>query len=404
MNLYDLIIIDPHTRLPSESMGHLISMNVAESMASKGIKIAIVTSSFSHSLKSQRTSLWFDSYSYRGCDYYLIKATGYKNHIGLARIFWHISFTFFFMIYWKRIGFAKLISVSTPLPFFDYLIPILRGKMCNKIVVQVRDLWPEHFTTAIPKHSILPIKIIYNFFKWMRSRALKNADYVIAASKRILDTVSHDLEIKNGLIIYNSTKIPSSINNSILRVFRQDPNEILFNYSGTLGETYDLELLIEATRYLAKNNNSIKFRLIVSGIGPKAKLFHGLSEDIPVTYVGLLSDLDLVSLYDQLDFTILPYKIGSTVDVPAKVFDYLQRCIPLVYSLSGELDEILHDAQGAGKFEAGNIKSLVHQLRLFMIEEVRYKARCGLRVISKNYSWDHAVEEFSRAYNILLES
>jgi glycosyltransferase involved in cell wall biosynthesis len=275
--------------------------------------------------------------------------------------------------------------------------------MCNKVVIQVRDLWPEHFYTVKPKYSNFPYSTVFDFFMWMRSRALKNADYVIAASKKILDALKKDLDVKNSSVIYNSTKL-SHTSNTGNRIFRKYPDEILCNYSGTLGETYDLELLIEAATSLARDNLNDKFRIIISGVGPKEYLFNGLAEDLPITYVGLLSDFDLASLYNQLDFTILPYKVGSTVDVPAKVFDYLQRSIPIVYSISGEVDSILSEAQHYGKFLPGNVDSLKQQLKLFMTKEVRLKAIHGLKLISNNYSSDHAVEEFSEVYKILLES
>lgn len=278
----------------------------------------------------------------------------YKSNIGIPRLLNHtvIALNFIRFLYKSKTKYSCILC-SYPTILLS-LITVLYGKINNiKTVIDVRDKWPDIFIKYwVFKPVIFPLFI----FKLI---IFTLADKIIAVSPDYLSWS----KAKNGVVIPLSK--PERVAQS--RILQK--NKINLIFVGSLGSTYDLELIVELTKILS--NSNLKFETIICGTGPQQKIIEDASQYLSqLKFKGWLKETQLSNELNEASFGLMFYKPGAPQGWPNKLAEYLSFGIPILNSLDGESFEYIKNKNVGINFKHSEIQSLAE--RIINMSETEY--------------------------------
>lgn len=359
--------ITPYDTIPGEGWRSGRAITMAKMLSEQGHQVVWWTSNYSHFFKCHRSHWWKDISISPNLKITLVPVPGYKRHVGLNRLFFHITYAWRLYFKAKR---EKLppdcIILALPTPGADFVAVKLAKHFGARLIIDIRDLWPELFKLAFPIYlRWLAPPILYPLYA-LRRYSIRNTDAITAVSKTYLEAAlleSPHLKKLHPHVIYFGADVAilrylisqARIINKIIK----PSDELWAIYAGTLGEMYDIQTILDAAILLRKSEAKIK--ILIAGSGPlrdKIIDFKKLYKLDNIIYLGVLTFNDLARYYSVSDIGLSTYFKESTVVMPAKVYDYLAAGLPIVNSLSGELEEFLHETNTGVQYMPGNAKSL----------------------------------------------
>lgn len=284
--------------------------------------VEIVTSDFSHSKKKPKSPLtveWPFKITF-------LHEPGYKKNVSIQRFLSH-------KVWGKNVG--KYLGSRIKPDVIYCAVPSLTAareaaKYCKKndveFIIDIQDLWPEAFQMVfnIPLIS----DVLFIPFKWIANSIYRAADKIIGVSNTYVQrAISVSEKCKQGRTVYLGTEKKSFDKYISDEVLRNDALKIV--YVGTLGNSYDLNTVIDAIALLDVEK---KVELVVIGDGPQKEKFEKYAEEkgLCVNFIGRLAYSKMVSLLTQCDIAVNPIKKGSAASVINKACDYAMAGLPVV--------------------------------------------------------------------------
>nr|WP_233711536.1 glycosyltransferase family 4 protein [Lederbergia citrisecunda] len=220
------------------------------------------------------------------------------------------------------------IYVTSPPIFIGIVGLIAKKKMNTKLILEIRDLWPESLRGV----GVFNNRMILKFFGWVEKVMYKNADYIIVNSSGFIDFISEKAHLPPGKIHY----IPNSAREYEIKSTSVSNEEYRVIYTGNIGLAQDVEFLKDLARKLDQNN----FNLTVIGYGIKRKELKEFIQTEKLENVTLKSPLtrkDCLEVIRQHHVGIVSLNDKQVFDtvLPGKVIDYMTCKIPIVASVSG---------------------------------------------------------------------
>ena len=342
--------------LPSDGEGARLwrSGLIAEHLFKNNHKIKWVISSFDHLNKVNRKKV--SKYSDLNEIHKVIemlKTSGYKNNISINRFIDHLIFAFKLFYYLCRYNDAKVIFVSHPTPESSFACTLYAKIYGVKVVVDIRDLWPDVFydNNIGLKRKLKEILLLP--YICMTKYTLKNATSIVAVNKSFLEWCYTKGRIRNDadMISYIPFVVPAITDNDVNRAAEiceklniDVKNDIIISFGGTIGEMFDFKLLLDLLKKHKKNYiiNTIKF--VFCGNGSQLDtLKHSFIEFDNIHFIGHINSTVLYSLYSISSAVFAPYKKIQNFDghLPNKFMEYLSSGKPMISSLKGSAASIL---------------------------------------------------------------
>jgi glycosyltransferase involved in cell wall biosynthesis len=356
-------IVNPYGTLPSEGWREYRSSMLARALSESGHKVCWWISNFEHRSKKNRPIGFIEEPLLPDSVKILsVRSSPYFKNISLERI----KYEFLFGMNFKKIANSlpppDLIILADPSLFYSSFVISHAKKINSKIVLDVLDLWPEQFKVALPKFLKPLSNIIFAPLFWRRQQLVRKVDGVVAVTKDHLKSV-RPLKSTPKLVVYLGLDLKKFADDSLkplpITISKFVENSVLvLVYAGTLGEAYDIPAVLNAAENVIKLNNKVKF--IFAGDGPYSQHVLSFSKRFSdnVLFLGKVSSDLLPSLYSICQIGICSYSQGSTVTMPVKLYDYLAGGLNVIYSISGEIDELLKNNFCGFKYEAGNYDDL----------------------------------------------
>jgi glycosyltransferase involved in cell wall biosynthesis len=330
---------------------------LARALADRGHEVTWWISNFEHRSKTFRQSGWLKDVALpESVRIHSVPSSAYSKNISFARIKYEYIFGINFYRLAEKVRKPDVIVLADPSLFFSPPVVRYAKRERAKLVLDVLDLWPEQFQVALPKFLKPLGRLVFAPLFLRRNRLVKIADAFVAVTKDHLSAVNPDRN-KPRLVSYLGVDIkqysedlnksaPESVINFI------EESQLTVIYAGTLGEAYDLSTLIEAVKYVIKLNNKIKF--IFAGDGPFAKQVELVAEEFPdnVLYLGRISANDLPAIYKHCQIGVCSYSKYSTVTMPVKFYDYLAGGLFILYSIFGEIHDLLVGSECGSQYES----------------------------------------------------
>lgn len=312
-----------------------------------GVSSVYLTSTFNHYNKKQR----FDKTTKlngKGSDAFVfLKTPGYKKNISLSRFVDHLIFgvkTGLYLIRERKN--IKTIFASHPTIEGAFVSVVLGRIFRIKVIVDIRDLWPDLYYDIIGKGLISKIFLSLALLPYilMTRMTFSFARYISAPTTSYLNWAD-----KKSFIKANKTliKLPFAYPDS-QRINAELKPAFLSGYEGykvcvfigTLNENmFNFDPITSAVK---RFHEEIVFVIAGDGSGRSALKKH-FCDDKNVLFPGWLSKNELTSLMQSSDFALAPYiPIDNfKMHIPNKIIEYLSGYLPILYSVSGEMDILL---------------------------------------------------------------
>ena len=307
----------------------------------------------------------------------------YKNNISIGRLLNHFCVSISFITYLiKSKEKPNLIIVSYPTMLLS-LVAVLYGCINKvKVFVDVRDKWPDIFEINF---FISPFLIFHKLIKYF---VFKYSSFTLAVSPKYLSWAT----IKSKNIDFIPLSKPYI--KPLVRVL-DVTKEVNFIFSGSLGDTYNLDLIFKLSENLT--NKKIKHKVFICGDGPKMSSLKLMVIKYPnVILLGWLNNSDLQTQLDNAHFGLMFYNHNSPQGWPNKLIEYMSNGLPIINSLNGESSDLIESS------ELGiNINSMsINQTTDLIIEMIESPEKYN-RISDNNYSL--FLKDFTekKAYNKL---
>ena len=316
---WDLVIVRPYIYLPNESAGVDRYYSLFQKMNDLGFKCLLITSNFHHNNKQFRATN-LNQYD----NLVFIDSGTYKSNHSLSRVFYEMNFMLRTLLYLRNIH-TKAVLIGEPI-FGSTIFSVVTKLRKSIVIADIMDLIPEALRVKIRWNVLyqllsMPLRLIRSF------RVTFLADFVSVVSESYKTILNLD-DKKSGVFYWGLNKADEVIPIKERRIKR-------IVYAGSLGDGYDIEILIN----IARIRDDIQ--VVIAGSGPKVKLCEEAHRRGFITYLGQVGAGELRKLYLTSDIGILPYKKKSAVAMPVKFFDYVSHDLKILSSLDLECSEII---------------------------------------------------------------
>lgn len=385
-----IVIIDHFSKTPDEP-GNNRFVYLAEMLCSCGYSVEIITTTFSHLKKKQRevSPSVFEMIPYK---YTMLPEPGYPRNVCLSRFWSHHVFGKNLARYLETMKKPDLIFISVP----SLDVGTAAGNYCSKFkipfIVDIQDVWPEAFKL------VLKIPVISDVVFWpMTKQANKfysQADKIIAVSETYKNRgLVANKKDKLGLCVYLGTDLKNFDEGSKSAMVNKPVDELWISYVGTLGHSYNIEIIIDALNEIAERlDRKVVFH--VFGDGPYLERFKKYVADckVKVVFHGRLDYVTMTGYLTKSDIAVNPIVKGAAQSIINKHADYAAAGLPVVNTQECKEYRMLIEKYNCGINCGVEKVSDVAEALLKLIMDDELRERMG------NNSRKMAEERFDRAY------
>lgn len=338
---------------------------IAKMMFEAGNDVELVTSSFSHRNKVQRCKKKDSTYKIK-----LIYEPTYKRNISLKRLFYsHRIMAQNLKKYLETCQCPDVIYCAIP----SIEVAEIAGSFAKKnhipFIIDVQDLWPEAYKLILKNDRVY--NLLTNKMKKRVNRVYAAADTIISVSDTYLKRAAKVNRIsKENRSVYLGTDM-KSFDEAALQGkvdFQKEDKQIWIAYCGTLGHSYNLEIIFRAL----KGIDTHKYKFIVMGSGPLQKEFELRARQlgINVLFTGMLQYPEMCAVLQQCDIAVNPIIKGAAQSIINKHGDYAMAGLPVVSTQEkGEYSCLLDEYQCGINCDSENHKEVRNAINELLCDE-----------------------------------
>lgn len=343
---------------------------ILDNIDSSENSIELITSSFFHNKKQQRTlpkkELKKSKYKIT-----LLNEPGYKKNVSLRRFYSHNILGRNVAKYLKKLE-EKPDVIYCAIPSLSIAKSAAKYAEKNniKFIIDIQDLWPEAFKMVFNVSIINDI--IFAPINKIANNIYKKANKIIAVSETYANRA---LQVNNktnkGISVFLGTDLKEFDKNK--EKYKQDFDDdiIRIAYIGTLGHSYDIKCIIDAIKILnEKGINKLKF--VVMGDGPLKENFekYAKEKNIDYEFTGRLDYPKMVGLLCSCDIAVNPIAHKAAQSIINKVGDYAAAGLPVVSTQECiEYRNLLDNYEAGFNCINGNIKDIAKNLEKLITDK-----------------------------------
>lgn len=323
----DIVIISNYIHFKNES-GNSRFLYLADRLKNDE-KVEIITSTFYHKTKTQRN---IEDDLSDGYNVKLIYEPGYKKNISINRIYSNYVIAKNIIKYLKKRKKPDVIYCAIPPTIVGKKVAKFAKKNKIRFIIDVQDLWPEAYKMVFN----IPIisDILFLPIKRQADYTYKNANDIVAVSDTYLQRACKvNKKAKNRISVFLGTNL-TEFDKYKKQKNENANNETKIVYLGTLGNSYDLECIMDAIEKIKKSK--IKFVVIGDGILREKFEKYAKNKNIDCEFTGNLPYPKMVEKLCECDIAVNPIKHGSAGSIINKVGDYAAAGLPVINTQDSE--------------------------------------------------------------------
>ena len=269
----------------------------------------------------------------------------------------------------KAVGVDVIYANSTP-PTQGLLMSLLKKKQKKPCVYCLQDIFPDSLVTA---GMTTRDSLIWKIGRWVESKGYAGADRIITISDDFFRNIT-----QKGVPEEKIEVIPNWINTDSVRPVSREEN-ILFDrygldresfyicYSGNLGHSQNLTLLVQAAKALQNQLPEVKFVLIGEGAAKESLLQSVAQEQLTnVIILPFQPYEEIAHVFSLGDVGLIISKpgIGSS-SVPSKTWSIMaaQRPVLASFDRDSRLAELIDRLNIGITAQAGDLEALLEAIR-----------------------------------------
>lgn len=306
------------------------------------------------------------------------------------------------LIYYLEISFKMLkhiltdktkyntVIVTSPPIFVAFVGMIAKAKYKSKVILDVRDLWPE----SLKGVGVFNYKFIIKFFSLLEKHLYKKADYIIINSMGFKDYIIKKAKISSKKILF----IPNAAREDEVVSLPTSKKQFKVIYTGNIGLAQDVDFLKDLVMKLNKYN--IKLTIVGYGIKKNELIEFINRENLQnVEVMNPTTREECLNLNIQHDVGVLSLNNKDVFDtvLPGKLIDYMLSGLPVVGAVSGfskELIENYHTGYVSENRDSNEIVKYI--LYLKNNPKVREEmTKNSIELIMSHFSWDKNIKKLT---------
>ena len=295
-------------------------------LGQSGYEVEMITSDFSHVKKRKRT-VDASSLPFRVT---LLSEPGYPKNVCLQRFRSHHTFGKNLKKYLYSAQKPDLIYAATPSLDVGTAVAAYCKKMGVPLIADIQDLWPEAFKLVLNVPVVSDV--IFAPMMAQANKFYRGADKIVAVSEtykaRGLRGCKKD---KEGLCVYLGTDLAVFDANAESFPVEKPEGEIWVAYVGTLGHSYNIEIVIDALNQIGDRLPAgVVFKVL--GDGPHLEHFKEYAKDckVRVDFLGRLPYPEMTAYLTKADIAVNPIAKGAAQSIINKHADYAAAGLPVV--------------------------------------------------------------------------
>lgn len=385
------------------------AMNLSKSISNQGLNVTLISSDFFHQKKIHRFGKWTDHKKLNGYRLVLIPSPGYKNHIGIKRIFDHFILGLRLNNWIKsQINKPDVIFIGYPPIEVGYFVSKWAKKNNIPYLIDVKDLWPDIFLEVFPKKTRFFGKFFLFPFYYMRNVSLKNAHAFCAMSEQYLQWM---LKIakrkKNKYDLVSGLSAPDPKKIKLIKL--QDAkawwikekklnlsHKKRFVFIGSFMSVFDFSIFKEHYSRLIKYHKECE--ILICGMGPYKKEIQKVFIGFPnVHFIDWIDYPKMKVIASFSSGAIIPYKNieNYKINIPNKVIDALSFGLPILTTVDGAIKKMCKKHNVGYYLNKDNVNGSLEYLKL-LIEDENFFNRISSNCKSLFYSHYSAELVYSR--------
>ena len=283
------------------------------------------------------------------------------------RILNYVSFMITAFLRGWRVKRPDVVIATSPQFFCGWAGVLTRWFRRVPFILEVRDIWPESITAVGAMKKGLVIRVL-EFFE---RRMYLAADHIVTVGNGYREQIISKVAVAHRITtIYNgvdgeqfSPQTPSAQ----LRSEWGMADKLICSYVGTIGMAHNLEVVIEAAKYLkAQSRSDIGFVLV--GDGAQRIHLEELNTQAETTdlvrFTGRVPKSDVPDILASSNCLLVHLKACSLFHtvIPSKIFEAMAMNQPVIMGVPGEACEIVLQANAGIAFPPGNASQLAESL------------------------------------------
>jgi glycosyltransferase involved in cell wall biosynthesis len=349
---------------------------VARALLARGHSVTWWTSAFEH----QRKTMVFDGDTTvslaPGFDLRVIRGTGYRRNVSLARYVDHAVVAYKFARQAERAPRPDVIVAALPCHMLAYQAVAFARRNGIPVLIDVRDLWPDVFVDKSPDWAKPVARVLFARDFTRTRRALARADGILAVSQGYLEWGLRNARRRRSAgdaVVFHGYRQPSAEDlradaaREVPPWLRNREGSRIFAFVGTFGESYELDLVLEVARRLADRKDAT---FVVAGTGQQAESLARQSAQLSnVALPGWIDGPAIRQLLTRAYAGLVPCRSVSDT-LPNKPFEYLASGLPLISSLEGEMPQLVSTYDMGLNYLPGDANALESAVRRLLDDEV----------------------------------
>jgi len=341
-------LLNPYGPIPGEGWRDYRFTLMARTLAERGHEVTWFTATFAHQSKQQRATEWERRQVSERFAIELVPTPSYRRNISFSRLWFEHMFAWRVSKRGRMLPQPDVVLAADPPQFCGAAGRRLARHHHASFVIDCFDLWPELFVAAAPSSLRFLVNAASAPLRRLRRRNLRATSLAIAVAETYRVVLEHEGALR-------TVTIPIGIDvDAFAPPEKHAGDRLTLVYAGSLGEHYDLDTLLDVVATMPD-----EVLLTIAGRGPVEERLRGRAASLPnVTFAGAVDVGKLSELYASADVGLAPYRAGSTVALPTKLFDYLAAGLPVITSLDSEVSALIEGARAGIRYKAGDAASL----------------------------------------------
>lgn len=331
------------------------AFQIANKLVENGHEILLWKSSFNHVSKKQRVNKNTILKYKENFKIFFIKNVPYYKNVGFLRVINHFQFAKKFAKLTKKEQKPDLILTSYPDIFHSYEAVKYAKRHNIPVVVDVRDMWPEIFSEAMPK-LIRPIaKFLITPLYFYVNYIFRNATAIISMLPSFLQWYQNISNRKNkefDRVFHHAYKRLNPTQEELEESYSfwenygisKNNGDFIVCFFGSMGSktVIDLDTVIKAAKETELKTDKIKF--VLCGAGENLEYYKSIAWKCKnVIFPGWVDANKIYALLEIGSVGIIPYRnrFDFKNTIPNKGAEYLSGGLPILTCLDGYINEFL---------------------------------------------------------------
>ncbi len=279
----------------------------------------------------------------------------------------------------------NILIISSP-PLFTGIIGLFIKYFRKKeYFLDVRDLWPD---SALELGQIKK-DYIYKLGKKLELKIYNSAKgfiFPVPGFKSYFKNLSHEISKKPMFELINGISDDFLKESSSIKIKPDKRFTVL--YSGNIGLAQDLKTIINSAEML--KNYDIYFKFIGEGVCREEIELLSIPFSDKIDFHRPLPRSELIKHIKKASICLVPLKDKKLFKsaLPSKMFEYMACGKPIIASIKGDAEKIIHDSKAGMVVEPENAKLLSDAIMKYYLNRDRcnLEGENGMTYITKKLS------------------